>query len=414
MQPGSIFANYAAMVNDDTYTHSVFELSNESGGTLTNNGTWTSQSNAIVTNRGDLINSAASSWSNDGSLSNELGGTLTNNGTLVNGLVLTNRGTLTNAGVINNAGGTFNQNAGRFTTSELFTGGTFNFTGGTLEITDSNQTLEVTATEFSFSNGSTFKAGLGGTTLGSLHNLELAGVATVKSFAKLNLKGGNLTASSIVNDGVIHLESGTSTIAGNIQNTGSFQVDSGSGLIFLNDLSGTGPFTGSGEVTFLGGLNPGNSPGTIEFGGDVTLGASSLMTIEIAGLTTVDFDRLVLNNTDALLTIANGAALDVQLINGFSLGLNQEFIFADINGTNAPIGRFSGLGEGDLVGNFGGFDLFISYGAGTGNDISFFTSVPEPGSLLMYGLVCGLFGMQRRRRRRVRPDTVSPVRPAAI
>ncbi|MCP4082383.1 MAG: PEP-CTERM sorting domain-containing protein, partial [Planctomycetaceae bacterium] len=191
-----------------------------------------------------------------------------------------------------------------------------------------------------------------------------------------------------------------STLAGDMQNNGGFQVDTGSGLLFLDDLSGTGPFTGGGEVTFQGGLNPGNSPGTIEFGGDVTLGATSLTTIEIAGLDTADFDRLLLNNVDALLTIENGAGLDVQLINGFSLGFNQEFIFADVAGSNAVAGTFSGLGEGDLVGNFGGFDLFISYGAGTGNDISFFTSVPEPGALVMFGLVVGLGGMGRRRRRR--------------
>ncbi len=53
------------------------------------------------------------------------------------------------------------------------------------------------------------------------------------------------------------------------------------------------------------------------------------------------------------------------------------------------------------MGNFGGFDLFISYGAGTGNDISLFTltSVPEPGALVMFGLVVGLGGIPRRRRR---------------
>jgi len=201
----------------------------------------------------------------------------------------------------------------------------------------------------------------------------------------------------------VHTTSGTSTIAGDVQNNGGFQVDTGSGLLFLDDLSGDGPFIGGGEVTFQRGLNPGNSPGTIEFGGDVTLGATSLTTIEIAGLGTTDFDRLLLNNLDALLTIENGAGLDVQLINGFSLDFNQEFVFAEIAGTNAPVGTFSGLGgdvlsEGDLVGNFGGFDLFISYSAGTGNDISFFTSVPEPSALAMCGLVAGLSGLRRRRR----------------
>ncbi|MDG2103102.1 MAG: PEP-CTERM sorting domain-containing protein, partial [Pirellulaceae bacterium] len=291
----------------------------------------------------------------------------------------------------------------RLTTGELFTGGTFNFNGGTLEITDAAQALTVGSTEFSFTNGSSFNTSAGTTTLAANQNLEIAGAATVENGATLTMAGGSLTSGSFTNNGMVHTTSGTSTIAGDVQNNGGFQVDTGSGLLFLDDLSGDGPFTGGGEVTFQGGLNPGNSPGTLEFGGDVTLGATSLTTIEIAGLGTTDFDRLLLNNLDALLTIENGAGLDVQLINGFSLDFNQEFVFAEIAGTNAPVGTFSGLGgdvlgEGDLVGNFGGFDLFISYSAGTGNDISFFTSVPEPSALAMFGLVAGLSGLRRRRR----------------
>ncbi len=222
------------------------------------------------------------------------------------------------------------------------------------------------------------------------------------STLQLSSNGANVSSFSstgtIQNFGTIHATLGTSTIAGDVVNNGTIQVDSGSGLTFLNELSGSGPFTGDGEVTFQGDLRPGNSPATIEFGGDVTLDATSTTFIEIGGLTTADFDRLVLNNLDAILTINSNAQLDVQLINGFSLDSNQEFLFGDIAGTNAPVGTFSGLGEGALVGNFGGFDLFISYSAGTGNDMSFFTSVPEPGALVMFGLSVGLAGFRRRRR----------------
>jgi len=268
-----------------------------------------------------------------------------------------------------------------------------------LEITDAGQALTVGSTEFSLTNGAAFNTSAGTTTLGSNQHLEIAGAATVDSGATLTMSGGSLTSGTFTNNGTIHTTSGTSTIAGDVQNDGGFQVDTGSGLVFLNELSGSGPFTGGGEVTFEGGLNPGNSPGTIEFGGDVTLGANSLTTIEIAGLSSADFDRLVLNNIDSILSIETGAALDVQLINGFTLDFNQEFIFTDIAGTNAPVGTFDGLGEGDLVGNFGGTDLFISYIAGTGNDISFFTAVPEPGALVMFSIAVGVLGVPRRRRR---------------
>ncbi len=67
------------------------------------------------------------------------------------------------------------------------------------------------------------------------------------------------------------------------------------------------------------------------------------------------------------------------------------------------MGTFSGFGEGDMVGNFAGTDLFISYTAGTGNDISFFTAVPEPGALVMFSIAVGALGVPRRRRKQ---DTV--------
>ncbi|MDA7903232.1 hypothetical protein N9B31_06175 [Mariniblastus sp.] len=230
--------------------------------------------------------------------------------------------------------------------------------------------------------------------------VDVTGATKVWSSGTLTLNGGGLTTGSLVNDGLVQNTGGTSTITGSVTNNGTIQVDTGSGLVFLSDLSGSGPFTGGGEVTFQGGLNPGNSPGTIDFGGDVTLAATSMTTIEIAGLTSADFDRLVLNNSNAILAIENGAALDVQLINGFTLGLNQEFIFGDIAGSNSPVGTFSGLGEGDLVGSFSGIDLFISYGAGSGNDLAFFTAVPEPGALVMFTMAVGALGIPRRRRKR--------------
>jgi len=270
-----------------------------------------------------------------------------------------------------------------------------------LQITDSSQALTIGASHFSLTNGTAFNTDAGTTTLGTDEHLNIAGAATIDSGATLTLAGGSLTSGSFTNNGTIHAVSGTSSITGDMQVNGTMQVDTGSGLVLIDEVTGAGTFSGGGEVTFQGNLRPGNSPGTIEFGGDVTLDASSTTFIEIAGLTDAEFDRLFLSGSDPTLTIASGAQVDVQLIDGFTLDFNQEFVFADIAGTNAVSGTFSGLGEGDLVGNFGGFDLFISYNAGTGNDISFFTSVPEPGALVMFGLVVGLGGMGRRRSRSV-------------
>lgn len=386
-----------------SYDHSVYSLTiGDSSGS--GNARISGGSTLNVGNGGTQIGSNGVLAIDPGSRL-ETYGTSINYGLLTNNGMLTNNGTLTNSGVLINSGtldnqGTFNQSGGRFTTDKLFTGGAFNFNGGTLEITDAGQALTVGPTEFSLTNGAAFNTNAGTTTLAANQHLEIAGAATVDSGATLTMAGGSLTSGSFTNNGTVHTTSGTSTIAGDVQNDGGFQVDTGSGLVFLNELSGSGPFTGGGEVTFEGALNPGNSPGTIEFGGDVTLGATSLTTIEIEGLSLADFDRLVLNNLDSILSIETGADLDVQLINGFTLDFNQEFIFADIAGANAPVGTFDGLGEGDLVGNFGGTDLFISYSAGTGNDISFFTAVPEPGALVMFSVAVGALGVPRRRRRR--------------
>ena len=56
------------------------------------------------------------------------------------------------------------------------------------------------------------------------------------------------------------------------------------------------------------------------------------------------------------------------------------FNFLRVGGTLS--GQYDGLGEGDLFGNFGSEDLYITYTAGSGNDVALYT-VPEPTTLLL-------------------------------
>jgi len=51
-----------------------------------------------------------------------------------------------------------------------------------------------------------------------------------------------------------------------------------------------------------------------------------------------------------------------------------------------------------LVGNFNGVDLFITYGAGDGNDVAFISAVPEPNSALVLVSLLLFAGLKRRRR----------------
>ena len=89
-------------------------------------------------------------------------------------------------------------------------------------------------------------------------------------------------------------------------------------------------------------------------------------------------------------------SLDVSLYGGFTLADAQQFLIVDIDGIQT--GMFDDLGEGGLVGNFGGTDLFITYGAGDGNDVVLFTSVPAPGTVGLMGLL--MMGLLVKRRRR--------------
>lgn len=102
--------------------------------------------------------------------------------------------------------------------------------------------------------------------------------------------------------------------------------------------------------------------------------------------------------------------LDVQFINGFSL--DSLYSFKIINVTGSSVGQFDSLGEGAVVGTFGGADLFISYMGGDGNDIVLYnlTAVPEPGSisLMILGIGCV---MLRGRHRSGRLDTRKQQRP---
>ena len=63
---------------------------------------------------------------------------------------------------------------------------------------------------------------------------------------------------------------------------------------------------------------------------------------------------------------------------------------------NSLQGRFFGLNEGELVGNYGGRDLFITYSAGTGNDIALFTAVPEPGNAAILMFCCAVIMLRHR------------------
>ncbi len=164
----------------------------------------------------------------------------------------------------------------------------------------------------------------------------------------------------------------------------------GSNTVFFGEFTGASPFKGEGTVFFEGDLRPGNSPGILEFGGDVVLGDSAWTEIEIAGTELGQFDQFSIAGS-----LWTDGQLQVSLIDGFELSFGHEFLIADIDGMQS--GRFDGLDEGDLVGRFSGVDLFISYMGGSGNDIRLFTPVPEPGSAWLAFVLMSCAPLRRRR-----------------
>lgn len=143
---------------------------------------------------------------------------------------------------------------------------------------------------------------------------------------------------------------------------------------------------------------PGASPAESFISGDYLLGTAGILEIEFAGTTEGLFDHLTVGG-DVFL---NGGSLSLLTLDMFSFNSGSMFEFLTVEGS--LFGEFDGLGEGDLVGNFGS-DVFITYTAGDGNDIAFFTEgtavapVPLPAGLPL--LLTGLGGALLLRRRKV-------------
>ncbi len=184
----------------------------------------------------------------------------------------------------------------------------------------------------------------------------------------------------------------TTTLFDDLQHNGAeIRTSNGSALVVLGEATGAGAFTGSGTVFFEGDLRPGNSPDIVSFEGNVVLGTNADTFIELGGNLSGSFDQMLIGGDFDI-----AGDLSVNLINGFELAANEQFLIADVEGSMA--GMFGGLNENALVGNFGGRDLFITYNGFSGNaGVGLFTAVPEPNSGLIFGTVALLLVVRRRR-----------------
>lgn len=248
-----------------------------------------------------------------------------------------------------------------------------------------------------------------------IYNERVTGLITGRD-SIMRFNGG------VENNGAMAFTNGINDVFGDINNRGVISVSGGAEAIFYDDIVqdgvfevaafGTrtssavvlrdfsaGGFTGGGDLFLQGDLRPGHSPASVLMDGNLYLGGGTITEIELAGLDIGEFDQLVVTGDLSL-----AGSLQVSLIDGFVLSNNQTFEIGNVSGD--LLGQFTNLDDGDLVGNFGGFNLFITYAGGDGNDIALFTNpVPEPGIMGM-ATILGIGMMLRRRRRSVLANAV--------
>ncbi|MDH3948810.1 MAG: hypothetical protein OEU74_07600, partial [Gammaproteobacteria bacterium] len=313
----------------------------------------------------------------DGSLSN-LGGAISNNG-LLNG-----DGHIT-AVLTNNVGGEVQVASGdtlRFTAAGNTNSGEIILAGGTARF-DQDLTNTVGGV---ISGRGTLYAEAGLTNQG---NIGLSGGFT-------DLHGDINNSGSIIVSG----NATTSFYDDLVHNGTEIRVSSGSSAVFFGTVSGAGSYTGTGSLFFEGDLMPGNSPGLIDIGGDMSLGLNSRTIMEIAGLDRgAEYDAFTIDGTLSL-----GGELDVMLYDPGSglfapqLGDSFDLFLAETIAGDFDLWTLAALGGGldwqvdvlaDAIGTTDVMRLSVVASA-----------VPVPPAVWLFGSgLLGLIGIARRRQR---------------
>jgi fibronectin-binding autotransporter adhesin len=175
--------------------------------------------------------------------------------------------------------------------------------------------------------------------------------------------------------GTTTVEDGRLAVNGNISTSLVTVKDGGT-------LGGTGTLGGATLVESGGTIAPGNSPGSLTIDDNLTLDLGSILSMEIDGILSGEFDRLVVNGD-----LTANATLMLVLGGLYTPASGHSFDLLDWTGT------FAGSPD---------FNSLPALGGGLTWDTSTFTSdgvisiIPEPSSALLGGL--GLLALLRRRK----------------
>ncbi|HEX7262203.1 MAG TPA: autotransporter-associated beta strand repeat-containing protein, partial [Luteolibacter sp.] len=343
---GTFAMSSGSIGGSSTLTATTYGLS---GGTVTGNlGTGTLNSSGTVALNGTAGASAV----------NVTAGTLT----LGNANRLADSAAVTVSGGSLNIGG-FNDSVGAVTLS----GGSISGSGGIL-----------TGTSYAVQSGS-ISASLGG-----------SGVALTKSTAgTVTLSGANTYT------GTTTVEAGTLTLTGTGAISSTLVLGtSGGGIATLDALaksstidlaSVTGNGTLKGDFNVTSALGPGFSPGSLTFEGDLTLGNTTVTTMEM-GVISDEINVIGTLTLDGILNVTGTGFLGTEINLFTANSISGEFDSVNIGGAAFTFNS----GNGMWTGSFGGDDY--SFSPTSGN----LAAVPEPSAALLGGL--GMLFLLRRRR----------------
>jgi hypothetical protein len=151
-----------------------------------------------------------------------------------------------------------------------------------------------------------------------------------------------------------------------------------------------------GNLSNVGGtVHPGDGPGILSVTGNFTQSSSGTLDIQIGGPDAgTGFSQLNITGTAAL-----GGTLDVSLLGGFTPSNGETFTILTSAGLNASMfSAYNGLQEGNVT-------FTVAYTPGDVIlDAIVISSVPEPASLVMFGIgIAGLGAYGAFRRRKASP-----------
>ncbi len=198
--------------------------------------------------------------------------------------------------------------------------------------------------------------------------------------APLRAEGSELTNLTWAGDNTYELVRSTNAAISaysfdSIANTGdpanyqALALDDGEVRVTNLAIGAGGRLRGSGTinsetVAMDGLLTPGRSAGALTFNGDLAIGSSADVEMEIGGPTDADYDRVVV-----LGNVAVDGTLDAFLINGYEPNPGDVFTLIDNQGGNPVTGTFTGMTNEHVFAAGSGF-FRIRYDGGDGNDVT--------------------------------------------